>query len=275
MKKSIIILLVLFIGSIGYSQSKNKIKGNREVVSIAMDLDKNFNALEIDDNITVSISHGNKNSYVLNTDENLVDEVQFLVVNNVLKIFTSKKISSFKKLEVNLKVSGIDQIILKDDAIIKSDRKLSFDNILIDGNNSSKFDMEIETDELQINMRKNAGGKISLKAKNLQIEMEDRSDLKGKINTDNLKVSLKNKAQLTLSGDSKHSEFRLANSADLDAKKMDSGTAVLFSSNSSDVYIRVSRKLEVTSDGRSKIYVYGKADVQLKGFTDKSKIIKK
>jgi len=275
MKKSIIILLVLFIGSIGYSQSKNKIKGSREVVAISMDLDKKFNALEIDDNITVFLSQGNKNSYVLNTDGNLVDEVQFLVVNNVLKIFTSKKISSFKELEVNLKVIGIDHIILRDDAVVKTNKKLSFDKILIDGNNSSKFDMEIETDELQINMRKNAGGKISIKAKNLQIEMEDRTDLKGKINTDNLKVSLKNKAQLTLSGDSKNSDFRLANSADLDAKKMDSGTAVLFSSNNSDVYIRVSRKLEVTSDGKSRIYVYGKADVQLTGFTDKSKIIKK
>ncbi len=275
MKKSIIILLVLFIGSIGYSQSKNKIKGSREVVAISMDLDKKFNALEIDDNITVFLSQGNKNSYVLTIDDNLVDEVQFLVVNNVLKIFTSKKISSFKKLEVTLKVSGIDQIILKDDAIIKSDRKLSFDNILIDGNNSSKFDLELEATAVQIKMYKNAGGKINIKAKNLQLEMKDRTDLKGKINTDNLKASLKNRAQLTLSGDSKNSEFRLEDSADLDAKKMDSRTAVLFSSNNSDVYIRVSRKLEVTSDGKSKIYVYGKADVQLTGFTDKSKIIKK
>jgi hypothetical protein len=204
-----------------------------------------------------------------------VEEVQFVVLNNVLKIFTSKKISSFKKLEVNLKVSGIDHIILRDDAIVKTDKKLSLDKILIDGNDSSKFELEIETNDIQINMDKNAGGKIKLKAKNFQIDMKDRTDLKGKINTDNLKASLKNRAQLTLSGDSKNSEFRLEDSADLDAKKMDSRTAVLFSSNNSDVYIRVSRKLEVTSDGKSKIYVYGKADVQLTGFTDKSKIIKK
>ncbi len=275
MKKSIIILLVFFIGFIGYSQSNDKIKGNREVVSQLNDLDEKFNALEISDNITVIISHGNKNSYVLNTDSNLVEEIQFMVINDVLKIFTSKKISSFKELEVNLKVTGIDRIILRDDAIVKTDKKLRFDNILIDGNNSSKFDMEIETNDIQINMDKNAGGKINIKAKNLQIEMSDRTDFKGKINTDNLKVSLKNKAQLTLSGDSKHSEFRLENSADLDAKKMDSRTAALFSSNNSDVNIRVSKNLEVSSEGRSKIYVYGKADVQLKGFADKSKIIKK
>jgi len=275
MKKSILIVLVLFIGSIGYSQSKDKIKGNREVVSESKDLDEKFNALEISDNITVIISHGNKNSYVLNTDSNLVEEIQFVVINDVLKIYTSKKISSFKELEVNLKVIGIDRIILRDDAVVKTDKKLKLDKILIDGSNSSKFDMEIETDDIQINMNKNAGGKIKLKAKNLQIEMKDRTDLKGKINIDNLNVSLKNKAELTLSGDSKHSDFRLENSAGLDAKKMDSGTASLFSSNTSDVNIRVSKKLEVSSDGRSTIYVYGKADVQLKGFADKSKIIKK
>jgi hypothetical protein len=275
MKKSMIILLVLFIGFLGYSQSKDKVKGNREVVSQSNDLDEKFNALEISDNITVIISHGNKNSYVLNTDENLVEAVQFMVINDVLKIFTSKKISSFKELEVKLQVIGIDRIILRDDAIVKTDKKLSFENILIDGNNSSKFDMEIETNDIQINMDKNADGKIKLMAKNIQIEMKDRSDLKGKINTDNLKVTLKNKAQLTFSGDSKHSDFRLENSADLDVKKMDSRTAVLFSSNNSDVNIRVSKNLEVTSEGSSKIYVYGKADVQLKGFADKSKIIKK
>jgi hypothetical protein len=275
MKKSIILLLVFFIGYVSYSQSKNKIKGNREVVEISNDVDKKFNALEIADNITVSISQGNKDSYVLNTDENLVEEVQFVVMNNVLKIFTSKKISNFKKLEVNLKVIGIDRIKLMDDAILKTDKKLSLDKILIEGNNSAKFDMELETDDLQINLYKNAGGKINIKAKNLQIEMEDRTDLKGKIDTDNLKVSLKNRAELTLSGDSKHSDFKLGNSSDLDAKKLDSRTAELSSSNTSDINIRASRKLEVNSDGRSKIYVYGKADVELKGFTDKSKIIKK
>jgi hypothetical protein len=56
MKKSIIILLVFFMGSIGYSQSKDKIKGNREVVSESKDLDKKFNSEEITDKITVSIS---------------------------------------------------------------------------------------------------------------------------------------------------------------------------------------------------------------------------
>ena len=141
MKKSILIVLVLFIGSIGYSQSKDKIKGNREVVSESKDLDEKFNALEISDNITVIISHGNKNSYVLNTDSNLVEEIQFVVINDVLKIYTSKKISSFKELEVNLKVIGIDRIILRDDAVVKTDKKLKLDKILIDGSNSSKFDM--------------------------------------------------------------------------------------------------------------------------------------
>lgn len=239
------------------------------------DLDKKFNALEVSDNITVSISTGNKNTYVLKTDANLVDEVQFIVINNVLKISTSKKISNFKELEVNLQVVEINRIILKDDAIVKTDKTLKCDYILVDANNSSKFDLEIEADDIQVNMYKNSYGKISFEAKNLQLEMNDRTDLKGKIDTDKLKVILKNKAELTLSGDSKDSEFRLENSADLDAKKMDSRNAVLFSSNSSDVYLKVSRNLDVTSDGKSKIYVYGKGDVHLKGFTDKSQIIKK
>jgi hypothetical protein len=275
MKKTILLIVILFTGSIGYSQSKNKIKGSREVVTESKDLDKKFNALEVSDNITVSISTGNKNTYVLKTDANLVDEVQFIVINNVLKISTSKKISNFKELEVNLQVVEINRIILKDDAIVKTDKTLKCDYILVDANNSSKFDLEIEADDIQVNMYKNSYGKISFEAKNLQLEMNDRTDLKGKIDTDKLKVILKNKAELTLSGDSKDSEFRLENSADLDAKKMDSRNAVLFSSNSSDVYLKVSRNLDVTSDGKSKIYVYGKGDVHLKGFTDKSQIIKK
>ena len=191
MKKSIVILLTFFIFSFCYSQSKDKIIGNSTVVTVSNDLDKKFNSLEIADNLIVSISRGNKNSYVLNTDENLVEEVQFVVLNNVLKIFTSKRISSFKKLEVNLEVIGINRIILRDDAIIKTGRKLKFDKLLIDGNDSSKFELEIETNDIQINMDKNSVGKLKLKAKNLQIDMKDRSDLKSKINTDNLKVSLK------------------------------------------------------------------------------------
>ena len=255
--------------------SQEKIKGDREVVSVTQSLNQNFKALEITDNITVILTSGNANSYTLTADQNLQDIVQFVIDNKVLRISTSAKITRNKKLEVNLTVKDLESITLKDDANLKTAKKLKIDRIFIIADNSSKFDLDLDSKDIGIRMHEKASGKIDLKAKDLQLEMNDKTNFKGKLNVNTMMAVIKDRSDLNLKGKSGNSLFNLKNSAEVDAKNLKSRTAEIESSNTAEISLRVSRKLEINAADKSQVIVYGKPDIELKGFTDKSRVIKK
>ena len=103
--KKITIITVLFLCSIFiHAQKKAKIKGNKIVTEVSKDILESFNAIEIDDNLKVNLRQGDQNSYFLMADENLIDVIQFTVKDSILKVYTSSKIVSRKKLELTLQL---------------------------------------------------------------------------------------------------------------------------------------------------------------------------
>ena len=176
---------------------------------------------------------------------------------------------------MKLKVKDLDRISLKEDASLKTARKMKIDKILIEADNSSQFDLDLDTKDLQIRMRERASGKIGSNAKQLQIDMIDKTDLKGKLHVSTLMVSIDDRSNLNLSGKSGNSFFKLKSSANVDAKKLKSIYAEIESSNTAEIYLRVSRKLVINAADKSKVNVYGNPDIQLKGFTNKARVIKK
>ena len=82
-------------------------------------IEKEFNAIEVDDALEVTLSQSNQNSYVLTTDKNLQDVIRFTINDSVLKIYTTNKITSSKKLEINLKFINLEHITLKNNAKIE------------------------------------------------------------------------------------------------------------------------------------------------------------
>ncbi|MFZ0491326.1 MAG: head GIN domain-containing protein [Salegentibacter sp.] len=274
--KNIVMLAFLAFSFVQYCKAQAKLKGNGEVVTVSEEIRKNFDQLEISDNLVVELSQGSRNSYTLSTDENLVDAVEITVEANTLKIRTNKKITGSKELKIQLEVKKLKHVQLKDDARLQTNETLKVDDMGIDANNSAKFDLEIEASgNLRLVMYKNSGGKLKVKSKHAEIEMHDRTDLKADSESNELKVSMENSAELQLDGKADHAEYRLESSSALKARKMKTRIAEIFSRNRSDIYVHASKKLEVTAEGKSQVYVYGHPDIELKGLTDSSRIIKK
>ncbi len=234
-----------------------------------------FNAVEIDDALEVTLGQSAQNGYTLTTDKNLQDIVQFTVKDSTLKIFTINKITSSKKLEINLDFVNLEQITLKNDAKIKGQGRFESDVMYINAYNSSKFELDIEAEEVIVTMQRNAGGKLMTRSTNTTIVMNDRTDLNASVQAEKITVSLTKSAQLELEGYSDAVAFNLKDSSELDARKMKATSADLYTSNNSDVYVYAGKNLELYAQGKSSIYVYGDPKMEIKGLTDKSKIIKK
>ena len=275
MKNSLVFVIVLFSGLTVFAQKKPKIKGNKEVTQVIKEISQEFNALEIDDALEVTLTQGDNNAYALNIDSNLVDILQFSVTDSILKIYTTNNITSSKKLEINLTVTELEHLILKNDAKVKGEGRFTSDKFYLSAYNSSRIDMDVSADDVTITLQRDAGGKIKVKSENTTIVMNDRTDLKAYVVADKVRVTLNNSADLDLNGDADYAAFNLKKTANLNAKKMKVSSADLYTSNNSDVYVNATRTLEVYAQGKSNVYVYGNPKVEVKGLTDKSKIIKK
>jgi hypothetical protein len=275
MKKLLCFLLFIGLANISVAQKVKKIKGDKEVISVTNSIDKEFSVLEVNNNLKVTLVQSNKNSYVLNTDKNLAEVVNFDVNNGVLKIHSTAKITGSKKLEIFLRVKSLSEIILNDDAELKTQGTLTSDIFSLTGNQSSKFDLDLNTENASIILTKNSGGKIDLKSKEVSLNISDRTDLKGKIDSDNLLAQLSKSAQLDLDGKVNTAVFNLKNSAELKAKKMKANTASLNASNNTDIYVHATKDLIIDVEGKSKVFVYGNPKIEVKGLSDSSRIIKK
>ncbi|SHJ84640.1 Putative auto-transporter adhesin, head GIN domain [Arenibacter nanhaiticus] len=276
--KVIILFLMVLIGFPNdiLAQKRDKIKGDKEVISISEEIKDQFEKIEVADNITVILQHGSRNSYILTTDQNLVAEVDVRVEGDVLKIFTKSKIVNSKKLEIYLSVKNLNFLIVKDNAFVKNSKKIALENLHISLRNSSKVDLKLEVKHnTEINMSDNTGGKLSFSSHDVLINMKNRTDLKAKLNCKKLAVTLEKSAGLKLNGDADNATYTIEGSSNLDAKKMKTRYASLDSKNRTDIYINASKNIEITAAGKSTIFVYGNPNIKIVGFTDSSKIIKK
>jgi hypothetical protein len=275
MKKITTIIFILTFSISINAQKKPKIKGNKIITEVTMEIPENFNAIEIDDNLEINLTQGSTNNYSITADENLIDVVKFTVRDSILKIYTIFKITSKKKLDINLTVKELEHIILKNNARVNGEGKFNSKRFYLSAYNSSKFDLDIKANDVTVSLQRNAGGKLKIKSENSTFIVTDRTDLKADVIANKVQATLTKSSQLKLSGDSDYAAFNLKGSSQLDARKMKASTADLYTSNTSDVYVYASRNLELYAKGKSHIYVYGSPKMEIKGLTDKSKIIKK
>lgn len=275
MKKQLLIILLTILSVNVNAQKKSKIKGNKQVVDVVKDISNGFNKIEISDDLEINITQTYHNGYTLKTDSNIVDVVKFEVKDSVLKIYTSEKIISSKKLQINLSIKQIDTIILHGSSNLKSVGKLSSDTFFLEGYDSSRFNLDIETKNFSLTLQSNAGGKLKINSKQAVIVMNGRTDLKAYLVADNVKVELNKSAQLSLDGEANTADFNLKEKSELNAKKAKFSDVNLITSNASDVYVYASKNLDIYAEGKSNIYVYGNPKMNVKGLGGKSKIIKK
>lgn len=275
MRNLIILIILLSVNAITLAQKKPKIKGNRVVSEIYKDIYESFNALEIDDELEVNLIQGSTNRYRLKTDENLFDIIQFSVRDSILMVYSVNKIVSSKKIEIDLFIKEIEHLILKNDVKVNGEGSFNSKKLYLSAYNSSSFDMDVKADDVTISLHRNAGGKIKVKSENATIIMNDRTDLKADIISDKVRATLTGSAQLKLSGDADYTVFNLKDASELNAEKMKATSVDLYTSNTSDVYVYARKNLELYAQGKSTVYVYGDPKIEVKGLTDKSRIIKK
>lgn len=140
MKKLILFLLLIF-SSYCFSQKKEKIKGDKNVVHKSVDL-KNFNSIVVRDGLEIILSTQNHtNSYSINADSNIHEIIKFEINNSILIIKSEHKIRSKKKLEITLNVKEIKKITMYDDSELNQIRLLETESFEFESRGDTKLNL--------------------------------------------------------------------------------------------------------------------------------------
>lgn len=275
MKKYTLLVLLLIISTTTFAQKKDKIKGDKNVTTVTNGFEKEFDAIEIADNLKVTLKRSLQNSYTLTADQNLHNIIQFTIHEGLLKIYTTSNIVSSKKLDITLSLKNLEYIYLKDNSEINSDKTFESNSINIDAQNSSKFDLDLSSKQTIIKMNSGAKGELKLRADELTIAMNDKADLHANVNLNTTSVSLTNNVKLRLDGNSDKVSFTTTDSSELDAKRLKVSSADVITANKSEVHIEARKNLYIQAKDKSKIFVYSEPKIEIRKFADKAELLKR
>lgn len=273
MKNIVIVVTCLFtIGTI--AQKKQKIKGDKNVVNIYKELDL-FSQIEITDDFDVFIMQTNSNGYHLKADSNLIDVIKLDVNDGVLKIYSTHKIVSSKKIEIHITFQEISSLNISKKAKVEGQNKLNLTDFTLHCSENASFELDINSINSSIKMDDSTSGGILLKSTNTNTILNDNAYLKGIISIKELNLTVNKRADMKLEGNVEKLNLTTTGSSDIKAKGLNVTDADLNMSNSSDIYLYVSKGLSIYAKGKSFVYVYGNPDITVHGLSDKSQIIKK
>lgn len=275
MKKYTLLLLLSIFSIVSFAQKKEKIKGNKNVTTVTNGFEEGFTAIEISDNLKVTLTRSLLNSYTLTTDENLHEVIKFTINAGLLKVYTTSNIVSSKKLNLTLSLNNLESILLKDDAELKNDKTFESNTIAINAQNSSKFEIELKANQATITMLNDAKGKLKLSADKTTITMGDKTNLDADINSDATNASLSRSANLRLDGNSDKATFNTIDSSELDARRLKVSSADVNTTDKSELHVDARKNLTIQAKDKSKIFVYSEPRIDIKKFADRAEIIKR
>ncbi len=150
-KKLTVVALSLMFGLVTLASSScmfmQGVDGNGKVVKETRNV-SNFDAIKIGGAFEVYLSQGSSEGLVIEADENLMDLIKTEVRGGTLVIDTKENIRNAKDLNLFITFRDLEKMDLSGAVEVKSDGKLKFDDLTIDGSGASEIELELETDKL-------------------------------------------------------------------------------------------------------------------------------
>lgn len=274
MKKSITIALLLFV-SITFSQGKAKIKGSK-IVTIEQKKIESFDAIEVQDDIEISLIKGDKNGVELEADDNIQNAIGLKMNGNTLIIYMDKIISSFKKFSVRVTYTdSFKSVVAKDNSKINVLEEMKLNEISFKCINEAKMYLNLNSKNVTIIADDKSQIETNTKSENANIILSKNADLKALISATELKLDLYQKAKAIVEGDVIEMKLRLDNNTNFNGKKITAKNMDLIAEGNSYCTLFVLKTMSIEASGTAEIELFGEPKVDLKKFIDSATLYKK
>jgi len=276
LEKLLYILLFSFgIINFTFGQTKEKIKGNRDV-TIKQTYVDDFNSLIIKDDFEVKIAYNSKPSVEVEADSNLHDVITISVDNGSLNISTDRRITSKKKLIITINYGeNLNNIELYNDTELSSLTSMELNDLNLKVENNSRAYLNIKANSLSFTSSGRSKSRLNIVADSTTFVLSDNSKIDALVSGKTSSFDLYQSADATIEGDAENTAIRLDNSSNFLGKNYSIKNADVLIESASDATLNVETLLILKASGNSETYVYGEPKIDLELLTDTAKLQKK
>ncbi|WP_348796961.1 GIN domain-containing protein [Flavobacterium adhaerens] len=275
MKYLHLIIVCLLTTTLTIGQNKEKVKGSKTVIEKAKEIGE-FNALEIEDNLTVFLEKGDKNEIKIEADDNLHEEISFDIKEKSLRIYTSKEISTYKKLVLKIKYTNdLKSVTAKNASIINALEVIMLDEINFKSLDYAKLYMNVNSKNFTLISDDKTKIELNLKAEKAKFQLNNNAQVKALITATDLAFDMFQKTSAIIEGETTNAIIKQDNNSVFTGNNFTIKNGDVTTDGESVSNIMADVSLIIDANGSSKIYLLGTPKIEVRKFLGQAQIIKK
>ena len=275
MKQILTLLLFLYISSVAFSQTGEKLKGSKTVTVIEQPT-ATFSSVFIQDDIQVSFIKADSTGIEVEADDNLHQALKIANNSGSLNLSLNNKISSYKKFEVKIYYTeALKSIEATDQSKLMILDEMILGEINFKLNKKAKLYLNLNAKIASIEMNDDAEMELNAKSEKIHLILTKNAAAKALIATTELKVDQYQKSKSVIEGDAIDLKLRMDNNAKFEGKNFTAKNAELLAEGYSKTSLFVETTLLLNAFANSEIELYGEPQIQLKKFTGNAVLSKK
>lgn len=275
MKKNTALLLLLLVTTLTFAQRREKIKGSKIVTTSVKEVGE-FDGIEADDNLEVYLERGEKNEIKIEADDNLHDIIGMDLREKVLRLYTSKESTIFKKLIVRVTyTNSLKTVIAKNDAVVYAIQELQLDNITFNSFDYSKLFLNVNSKKFSLFADDKSKTELNLKSEDANLQLSKYASIKTLVSAIKFKCDLYQKAVANIEGIADKATIRLDNNSIFTGTKFTLKESNITAEGSAVATILADTSISIAAGDKSEISLYGNPKIELTRFTEEAKLIKK
>ena len=275
MKKNTALLLLLLFTTVTFAQKREKIKGTK-VVTTSLKEVGDFDAIEAEDNLEIYLERGEKNEIKIEADDNLHDIVGMDLREKVLRLYTSKESTIFKKLVVHVTYTkSLTKVTAKNEAKIYAIQELLLDDITFNSVDFSKLYLNVNAKKFSLIADDKSKSEINLKADEASLQMSKNSSIKSLVSSIKFKCDLYQKSSAALEGIVEKATIRLDNNSSFTGTKFNLKEANVTAESYATGSILAEISISLAIGDKAEISLLGKPKIELTRFSEEAKLFKK
>jgi hypothetical protein len=275
MKKILLLAVLLIVSNNTFAQKKEKIKGSK-IVTIEKKKIENFDALEVADDLEITLIKGTECGLEIEADDNLHEAFSIEVVANTIKIGTTKNISNAKKVSIRITYTdNFKSVVAKNESSIIALSEIDLEGVEFKTFDQAKLFLNAKIGDFKLQMNDKSYAELNIKSDQSTISLSKNSKLKALIASVNLTIDMYQKTDATVEGDTEKLKLRLDNNANFMGKNLTAKEIEINAESYSNATIHGVNTIKIAAAGKSELLLYGEAKIEIEKFTDSALIQKK
>ena len=156
------------------------VDGNKNVITKTRTITNSFEKIELSRGINLFISSANNPKISVKADENLHHYIKTEIKDNILKIYTTENIRSYKANKVLVSVSSLSGLSASSGSDVQSTNTLNLKDLYLKTSSGSDTKLNINTTNLTCKATSGSDIELTGHTKNLTVHASSGSDVKAK-----------------------------------------------------------------------------------------------